>query len=107
MQLHGIILLNEFAAKNPDCRGHVAAWRGEVEAASWTSLSQVQERYLTAQISKGERVIFRLLRGLYMVDTKVRCDKGIVLVQDAWVDGQPTKTPSRSPKKETARRGNS
>lgn len=99
MQLYGIIILNEFAAAHPDCRGHVAAWQGEVEAANWANLRQLQERYITAQVAKGGRVVFRLLQGLYMLDTKVRCDKGIVFVQDAWVDGQPAKAAARSSKK--------
>ncbi|CAN7768316.1 type II toxin-antitoxin system HigB family toxin [Variovorax sp. LjRoot84] len=99
MQLYGVVILNEFAAAHPECRGHVAAWRGEVEAATWTNLRQLQERYITAQIAKSGRVVFRLLQGLYMVDTKVRCDKGIVLVQNAWVDGQTAKAATRSSKK--------
>jgi hypothetical protein len=41
MQLYGAFILHDLAAAHPACSGHVAAWQGEVEAASWTSLQQV------------------------------------------------------------------
>lgn len=99
MQLYGTIILDEFAAAHPDCRGYVAAWRMEVETVTWTTPRQLQERHFTAQIAKGGRVVFRLLKGLYMLDTKVRFDRGIVLVENAWVDGQPAKAATRTSKK--------
>jgi mRNA interferase HigB len=99
MQLYGLIILNEFAAAHPECLGPVAAWRLEVEEASWTTPQQVQARYITAQIAKGGRVVFGLLRGVYMLGTKVKYDRGIVLVERAWVDGQPAKAATRSSKK--------
>lgn len=99
MQLYGTIILNEFAAANPACRGCVAAWRLEVETVTWTTPRQMQERHLTAQIAKGGRVVFRLLKGLYLLDTKVMFDRGIVLVENAWVDGQPAKAATRTSKK--------
>ena len=47
----------------------------------------------------GGRVVFRLLKGLYMLDTKVKFDRGVVLVEKAWVDGQPAKAATRASKK--------
>jgi mRNA-degrading endonuclease HigB of HigAB toxin-antitoxin module len=99
MQLYGTIILDEFTAAYPDCRGHVAAWRVEVEEATWTTSQHLQERHITAQIAKGGRVVFRLLKGLYMLDTKVKFDRGVVLVEKAWVDGQPAKAATRASKK--------
>lgn len=99
MQLYGVVILNEFATAHPECCGHIAAWRGEVEAATWLTLKQLQERFITAQVAAGGHVIFRLLQGLYMVDTKVQCDRGIVVVQDAWVDGRPAKAAPGASKK--------
>lgn len=91
MQLYGTNILRDFAAKYPDSRGHMAAWELEIEDAAWTSPRQLQERFISAQISKSGGVVFRLLRGLYMLGTKVRFDKGILIVESAWADGQPAK----------------
>jgi len=99
MQLYGTIILDDFATAHPGCRGCVAAWRMEVETVTWTTPRHMQERHLTAQVAKGGRVVFRLLKGLYMLDTKVMFDRGIVLVENAWVDGQPAKAATRTSKK--------
>lgn len=98
MQLYGVIILDDFAAAHPEYRGHLAAWRNEIEDAGWKSLKHLQERHITAQVARDGRVVFRLL-GICMVDTKVRCELGIVLVQAAWVDGQPAKAATRALKK--------
>lgn len=91
MQLYGTIILRDFAAKYPDSRGHMAAWEREIEDASWTSPRQLQERFINAPVSKNGGVVFRLLRGLYMLGTKVKFDKGIIIVESAWTNEQPAK----------------
>lgn len=88
MQLYGTIILSEFSKANPACRAHVAAWQREVEEAEWAGPKQLKERFVTAQLSKGGGVVFRLLRGLYMLGTKVRFDRGVVVVERAWTNGQ-------------------
>lgn len=84
MQLIGILRLDALCAQHPECQGLVAAWRREVEAAEWTSLRQVRERYATATVANDGTVVFRLLQGLYQLATLVRLDKGIVVVEQAW-----------------------
>lgn len=86
MQLFGKLVLSEFSDAFPESIGQVTAWRHEVEEANWSSLRQVQERYRNARVSKGGRVVFSLRKGLYLLDTSVRCDKGIVLVREARVE---------------------
>lgn len=99
MQLYGTIILSQFAAQYPDCRGQVAAWQLEVEEASWRNPQQLQERFATAQVSSGGQVVFRLLRGLYLLGTRVKYDMGIVIVQNAWADGHPEKAPGHKTSK--------
>ena len=96
MQLYGTNILRDFAAKYPDSRGHMAAWELEIEEADWSSPRQLQERFISAKISKSGGVVFRLLRGLYMLGTKVRFDKGILVVESAWADGQPARAVARA-----------
>lgn len=98
MQLYGVIILNDFVVAHPECRGIVAAWRNEIEDARWKSLKPLQERHIAAQVAQDGRVVFRLL-GICMIDTKVRCELGIVLVQAAWVEGQPFRAATRTLKK--------
>lgn len=99
MQLYGTIILRDFAAKYPDSRGHMAAWEREIEEAAWRGPKQLQERFISAQVSKNGGVVFRLLRGLYMLGTKVKFDKGILIVESAWTDEQPAKTVTGATKK--------
>ena len=99
MQLYGLIILQQFATAHPECRGAAAAWLLEVNEGAWTTAQQVQERYRTAQVSKAGGVVFDLVLGVYLLGTKVRYDKGIVLVERAWVDGQPAKVATRASKK--------
>lgn len=84
MQLIGTLRLDALCTQHPECRGLVAAWRHEVEAAEWTSLRQVRERYATATVANDGTVVFRLLQGLCQLATLVRLDKGIVVVERAW-----------------------
>jgi len=99
MQLYGLITLQNFATANPDCRGATAAWVLEVRDASWTTAGQILKHYNTAQVAEDGRVVFNLHLGLYLLGAKVRYDKGIVLVERAWVDGQPAKVATRVSKK--------
>lgn len=99
MQLYGTIILRDFAAKHPDSRAHIAAWEREIAEATWPSPRQLQERFVSAQVSKGGGVVFRLLRGLYKLGTKVRFDKGILIVESAWADDQPAKVGTGTKKK--------
>lgn len=103
MHLYGLIILREFAAAHPKCRGAAAAWEQEVQEAEWASARPLQERHATAQIGSDGRVVFDLLvgpqAGLYLLGTKVRYDKGIVLVERAWLGGQPLKAATRASKK--------
>ncbi|HWT19230.1 MAG TPA: hypothetical protein VN280_09970 [Variovorax sp.] len=103
MHLYGLIILREFAAAHPQCRGAAAAWEQEVKEAEWTTARPLQERHATAQIGSDGQVVFDLLvgpqAGLYLLGTKVRYDKGIVLVERAWLGGQPPKAATRASKK--------
>ena len=99
MQLYGTIILRYFAAKHPDSRAHIAAWEREIEEAAWASPRQMQERFVSAQVSKSGGVVFRLLRGLYKLGTRVKFDKGILIVESAWADDQLAKVGTGTKKK--------
>lgn len=103
MHLYGLIILREFAAAHPQCRGAAAAWEQEVQEAEWSTTRRLQERHTTAQIGSDGRVVFDLLvgpqAGIYLLGTKVRFDQGIVLVERAWLGGQPLKAATRASRK--------
>lgn len=99
MQVYGILLLQDFATAHPECRGAVAAWILEAREAVWTTAREVQERYTRAKVSAGGRVVFDLHLGLYLICALLKYDKGIVLVERAWFNGQPPKLATRASKK--------
>lgn len=88
MQLYGTIILRDLVTRHAECRALLAAWQYEVEEATWASARQLQERYVNSQVSKGGAVVFQLLRGLYWLATKVKFDRGIVIVEQAWADSE-------------------
>ena len=99
MHLYGILIVQRFATAHPACRSAAYAWILEAKEGAWSSEQHVQERYRTAQVGKNGRVVFDLLTGIYMLATRVMYDKGILVVERAWVDGQPAKAAARASKK--------
>lgn len=81
VQVVGRTRLEEFKAKHADVRSAVDSWTMEVEAATWTDPVQLKQRYPSASLLAGNRVIFNLKGNKYRLDTTVAYSTQVVVVR--------------------------
>jgi mRNA interferase HigB len=75
--------LNELAKRCPDAKVELDAWFHEVEAALWANPAQVKEKYGSASILKGSRVVFNICGNKYRLVVKINYSYGVVYVRFA------------------------
>lgn len=80
MKLHGRGKLLAFERKHPDVRGPLRAWAAEVGDAEWQTTMDIKDRYRSASIIDGGRVVFNLKGNKYRLDTRINFPTQIVLV---------------------------
>lgn len=59
------------------------AWFDEVRKAHWRNSAEVKQRYRTASIVSGDRVVFNIKGNAYRLIVAIDCEKGIVWIK--WV----------------------
>lgn len=80
MKLRGRGLLLAFEEKHADVRGPLRAWAAEIEDAEWQTTMDIKNRYPSASIIDGGRVVFNLKGNKYRLDTRINFPTRIVLV---------------------------
>ena len=80
MKLRGRGILLAFEQKHRDVRGPLRAWTAEVEDAEWQTTMDIKNRYRSASIIDGGRVVFNLKGNNYRLDTRIHFPSRIVLV---------------------------
>lgn len=81
MTLVGRQLLTEFCARYAAARDALSAWANEVEAAAWSSPSDVKARYRTASFIGNDRIVFNLKGNHFRLDAQINYSAQIVLVR--------------------------
>lgn len=61
-------------------RGQLRAWAAEVEDADWQNTMDIKNRYPSASIIAGGRVVFNLKGNKYRLDARINFPTRIVLV---------------------------
>lgn len=84
MELLGKLRLTAFAEMFPRCREPFQIFAYEVREASWTRIAEVKARYQSATVEENDHVVFPFVGGLYLVETQIRFDKGLMKVERAW-----------------------
>lgn len=84
MELLGRYRLNAFAEQFPRCREPFRAFICEVREATWKGYAEIQDLYRSAQIGANGQVVFGFVEGLYLLETQIRLDKGLLTVKRAW-----------------------
>jgi mRNA interferase HigB len=75
--------LNELAKRCPEAKVELDAWFHEAEAARSANPAQVKEKYGSAGILKGSRVVFNICGNKYRVVVKMNYSYGVVYVRFA------------------------
>jgi mRNA interferase HigB len=70
-----------FGETRPEARQALAAWFAEVERASWQRPQDVQQRYASASILKGGRVVFNIQGNKYRVVVAIRYEFHAVYIR--------------------------
>lgn len=76
-------LLEAFAKKHAQAKGALNSWREEASKADWKTPQDIKNRYNSADILGGDRVIFNIKGNHFRLAVKVRYRSGIVLIE--WV----------------------
>lgn len=71
------------AKRCPDAKAELDAWFHEAESARWATPAQIKEKYGTASILKGSRVVFNICGNKYRLVVKINYSYAIVYVRFA------------------------
>ncbi len=80
--------LHELAKRSPDAKVELDAWFHEAEAAHWANPAQIKEKYGSASILKGSRVVFNICGNKYRLVVKINYPYAIVYVRFAGTHGE-------------------
>jgi mRNA interferase HigB len=75
--------LKELALRCPEAKVELDAWFHEAQAASWANPAQIKEKYGSASILKGSRVVFNICGNKYRLVVKINYAYAIVYVRFA------------------------
>jgi mRNA interferase HigB len=75
--------LQVLAKRHPDAKVELDAWFHEAEAASWATPAEVKEKYGSASILKGSRVVFNICGNKYRLVVKINYSYAVVYVRFA------------------------
>jgi mRNA interferase HigB len=74
-------MLREFWQGHPDAEVALRAWYKEAADAHWTTPADIKNRYASASILPGDRVVFKIRGNRYRLVAAIRYDLGIVFVR--------------------------
>jgi mRNA interferase HigB len=83
MKIFGLIKLDEYKRAHANVRGALDQWQLDVERSHWSGPQDVKNRYPSASILIGNKVIFNIKGNRYRLVVKAKYEKGIVLIE--WV----------------------
>lgn len=75
--------MNELARRYPEAKDELDAWFHEAEGAHWGNPAQVKEKYGSASILKGSRVVFNICGNKYRLVVKINYSYAVVYVRFA------------------------
>ena len=73
--------MRAFAARHPDAESSLQAWFHEARQAHWDTMVDIKQRYGSASILKGNRVVFNICGNKYRLVVKINYHAEIVYVR--------------------------
>jgi mRNA interferase HigB len=73
--------LREFWERHPDAEEPLLAWYREVEKEAWSQPARVKDKYRSASIVRGNRVVFNIKGNDYRLVVKINYPYGVVYVR--------------------------
>ncbi|MGF1455878.1 MAG: type II toxin-antitoxin system HigB family toxin [Alphaproteobacteria bacterium] len=81
MRVIALKTLREYGERVPEASTSLYAWYHEVEAAEWKTPADIKEKYRSASILKGGRVVFNIAGNKYRLVVGVNYEIGIVFIK--------------------------
>lgn len=75
--------MKDLAKRHPESKSELDAWFHEAEAAHWSNPAQIKEKYGTASILKGSRVVFNICGNKYRLIGKINYSYEVLYVRFA------------------------
>ena len=73
--------LREFCAAHEDAKAALEAWFHEAVAAKWAGPSDIKQRYPSADVLPGNRMVFNIKGNSYRLVVKIHYNTGIVFIR--------------------------
>jgi mRNA interferase HigB len=73
--------LREFHDQHADAKSAIESWFHEVAAAKWAGPQDIKQRYPSADILPGNRVVFNIKGNTYRLIVKIHYNTGIVFIR--------------------------
>ncbi len=73
--------LRKFWAKHPDAEQPLRAWHAEAKSAAWKSPADIKNKYRSASILHGRRVVFNIGGNKYRLIVKINYSYQIVYIR--------------------------
>lgn len=73
--------LTEFSKKHPKAEGPLDAWYREAKRATWGKFADIRATYRSADVVKGNRVIFNIGGNKYRLVVKVAYKVGVIYIK--------------------------
>ncbi len=83
MKVIGRELFIPFMKKHTDAKSAMESWFQEVSGADWKGPQDIKERYKTASLLEGNKVIFNIKGNKYRLVVKVTYQTGIIRIM--WI----------------------
>ena len=81
MRIIALKTLREYWEKEPDSKEALSAWHQEVLAVSWNEPADIKEKYRSASILKGSRVVFNICGNKYRLVVKINYKFKIIYIR--------------------------
>lgn len=81
MRIIALKTLREYWEKEPDSKEALSAWHQEALAASWNGPADIKEKYRSASILKGSRVVFNICGNKYRLVVKINYKFKIIYIR--------------------------
>ena len=74
-------ILRKFWKRYPDTKKALLSWYHEVEKEDWDTPAKLKQRYVSARIVKGNRVIFKIKGNRYRLVARVNYEQRAVYIR--------------------------
>ena len=81
MRIISVKTLTEFWSQHSDVKAALEAWQTEARHARWLGPQDILDRYRSADILSGNRVVFNIKGNQYRLVVKVHYNTGVVYIR--------------------------